>query len=65
VFSINVNQLYSGVSNGISILAAGFNMERDLGNNANYANTALRVALEQGLLPGPTIIPGVFFHSGL
>jgi imidazolonepropionase-like amidohydrolase len=44
------------VSNGISILNAGFTMERDLGNNANYADTALRVAIEQGLVPGPTII---------
>ncbi len=44
------------VSNGITILNAGFTMERDLGNNANYADTALRVAIEQGWIPGPTII---------
>jgi imidazolonepropionase-like amidohydrolase len=44
------------VSNGITMLAAGFTMERDLGNNANYADTALRVAIEQGWVPGPTII---------
>jgi imidazolonepropionase-like amidohydrolase len=44
------------VSNGMTMLAAGFTMERDLGNNANYADTALRVAIEQGLVPGPTII---------
>jgi imidazolonepropionase-like amidohydrolase len=36
------------VSNGITMLAAGFTVERDLGNNANYADTALRVAIEQG-----------------
>ncbi len=44
------------VSNGMTILNAGFTMERDLGNNGNYADTALRVAIEQGWVPGPTII---------
>ena len=44
------------VSNGMTMLAAGFTIERDLGNNANYADTALRVAIEQGWVPGPTII---------
>ena len=44
------------VSNGMTMLSAGFTMERDLGNNANYADTALRVAIEQGWVPGPTII---------
>jgi imidazolonepropionase-like amidohydrolase len=47
-------------SNGITMLNAGVTMERDLGNNANYADTALRVAIEQGLIPGPTVI-----NSGL
>ena len=36
------------VSNGISILNAGFTMERDLGNNGNYADSALRIGVEQG-----------------
>ena len=44
------------VSNGITLLSAGFTVERDLGNNGNYADTALRVAIEQGYIPGPTII---------
>jgi imidazolonepropionase-like amidohydrolase len=44
------------VSNGITMMSAGFTMERDLGNNGNYADTALRVAIEQGWVPGPTII---------
>ncbi len=44
------------VSNGITLLSAGFTVERDLGNNGNYADTALRVAIEQGYVPGPTII---------
>jgi imidazolonepropionase-like amidohydrolase len=44
------------VSNGITMMNAGFTMVRDLGNNGNYADTALRVAIEQGWVPGPTII---------
>src|SRR5437016_203536 len=44
------------VSNGVTMMSAGFTMVRDLGNNANYADTALRVAIEQGWIPGPTII---------
>ena len=48
------------VSNGITMLSAGFTVVRDLGNNGNYADTALRVAIEQGWVPGPTII-----NSGL
>ena len=44
------------VSNGIQMLASGFTIARDMGNNGNYADTALRVAIEQGWVPGPTII---------
>ena len=44
------------VSNGITMMSAGFTVERDLGNNANYADTALRVAIDHGWIPGPTII---------
>ena len=48
------------VSNGIQMLDAGFTIVRDMGNNANYADAALRKAIEQGWIPGPTII-----NSGL
>jgi imidazolonepropionase-like amidohydrolase len=44
------------VSNGITMMNAGFTVVRDLGNNGNYADTALRVAIEQGWVPGPTMI---------
>jgi imidazolonepropionase-like amidohydrolase len=44
------------VSNGMTMMSAGFTLVRDLGNNGNYADTALRVAIEQGWVPGPTII---------
>jgi imidazolonepropionase-like amidohydrolase len=30
---------------------------RDVGNNALYVDVALRMAIEQGWLPGPTVIP--------
>lgn len=44
------------VSNGIQKLASGFTVVRDLGNNGLYADTALRHAIEQGWVPGPTLI---------
>src|SRR5215470_9200090 len=44
-------------SNGIQLLNSAFTVIRDVGNNALYADTALRQAIEQGWLPGPTVIP--------
>ncbi len=44
-------------SNTMQLLASGFTVIRDVGNNAMYADTALRAAIEQGWIPGPTIIP--------
>ena len=44
------------VSNGMQMMSSGFTVVRDLGNAGNYADTALRVAIEQGWVPGPTII---------
>ena len=38
------------------MLEAGFTTIRDVGNNGNYADTALRQAIEQGIVPGPTMI---------
>ena len=43
-------------SNGIQLLNSGFTVVRDLGNNALYADTAHRQAIEQGWIPGPTIV---------
>jgi len=43
-------------SNGIQLLNSGFTVVRDLGNNALYTDTAHRMAIEQGWIPGPTII---------
>ena len=44
-------------SNAIQLLNSGFTIIRDVGNNALYADCALRQAIEQGWLPGPTVIP--------
>src|SRR5687768_2631890 len=52
-------------SNGIQMLNAGFTIVRDMGNNGNYADVALRQAIEQGWLPGPTIIPSGLIIGGM
>ena len=52
-------------SNGIQMLAAGFTIIRDMGNNGNYADIALRQAIEQGWIPGPTIIPSGLIIGGM
>ena len=52
-------------SNGIQMLASGFTIVRDMGNNGNYADVALRAAIEQGWLPGPTIIPSGLIIGGM
>jgi imidazolonepropionase-like amidohydrolase len=53
------------VSNGIQMLASGFTIVRDMGNNGNYADTALRVAIEQGWVPGPTIVNSGIIIGGM
>jgi imidazolonepropionase-like amidohydrolase len=45
-----------GVVNARAMLDSGFTTIRDVGNNGNYADTALRRAIEEGLVPGPTMI---------
>src|SRR5688572_12702702 len=52
-------------SNGIQMLASGFTIVRDMGNNGNYADTALRMAIEQGWIPGPTIINSGIIIGGM
>src|SRR5215813_3000295 len=47
---------FQAASNGIQLLNSGFTVVRDLGNNALYTDTAHRTAIEQGWIPGPTII---------
>ncbi len=45
-----------GVVNAREMLEAGFTTIRDVGNAANYADSDLRRAIEEHLVPGPTII---------
>jgi imidazolonepropionase-like amidohydrolase len=45
-----------GVANARSMLEYGFTTVRDIGNAANYADTDLRRAIEQEIVPGPTVI---------
>src|SRR5207245_7237062 len=44
-------------SSALQLLGSGFTVVCDVGNNGLYADTALRQAIEQGWMPGPTIIP--------
>lgn len=53
------------VSNGMTMMSAGFTVVRDLGNAANYADSALRIAIEQGWVPGPTLINSGIIIGGL
>lgn len=45
-----------GVANARAMLESGFTTVRDVGNNGNYADTALRVAIDRDIVPGPTMI---------
>jgi imidazolonepropionase-like amidohydrolase len=52
-------------SNGIQMLSSGFTIVRDMGNNGNYADTALRQGIEQGWIPGPTIVNSGIIIGGM
>jgi imidazolonepropionase-like amidohydrolase len=52
-------------SNGLQMLNSGFTIVRDMGNNGNYADTALRQAIDQGWIPGPTIINSGIIIGGM
>ncbi len=52
-------------SNGMQMLSSGFTVVRDLGNNGLYADTALRQAIEQGWIPGPTLINSGIIIGGI
>ena len=45
-----------GVQMAREMLEAGFTTVRDVGNAGNYADTALRLAIEEGRVAGPTVI---------
>lgn len=52
----NAFRAIEGVANARSMLEYGFTTVRDVGNSGNYADTDLRRAIEQEIIPGPTII---------
>lgn len=52
----NAERAIHAVVNARDMLASGFTTIRDVGNDANYVATDLRRAIDQGLIPGPTII---------
>lgn len=52
----NAERAIHGVVNSRDMLASGFTTIRDVGNDANYVSTDLRRAIDQGLIPGPTIV---------
>lgn len=45
-----------GAAMAKEVLEAGFTTVRDVGNNGNYADTSLRNAIDNELVPGPTMI---------
>jgi len=42
--------------NAKEMLESGFTTVRDVGNNGNYADSSLRLAIENGIVPGPTMV---------
>jgi imidazolonepropionase-like amidohydrolase len=49
-------RVLQGAANARAMLASGFTTVRDVGNAGNYADTSLREAIENGLVPGPTML---------
>ena len=52
----NAERAIHGVVNARDMLDSGFTTIRDIGNDGNYIATDLRRTIDQGLIPGPTII---------
>ena len=59
LIATTADRALQGVANARSMLEAGFTTVRDMGNAGIYADVALRRAIEQDIVPGPT-----FFVSG-
>ena len=61
LFTTDIRQTTSyraiiGVKSAREYLESGFTTVRDVGNNGLYADTALRQAIENDIVPGPTVI---------
>ena len=48
-------RVLEGAANAESMLQAGFTTVRDLGNSGNYGDSALKAAIDAGLVDGPTM----------
>ena len=55
MIATTTDRALAGVANGMSMLEAGFTTVRDMGNSGNYADVALKRAIESGIVTGPTI----------
>lgn len=42
-----------GVANARNMLESGFTTIRDIGNNGNYADVAIKTGIDEGIVPGP------------
>lgn len=42
-----------GVANARNMLESGFTVIRDIGNNGNYADVAIKKGIDEGFVPGP------------
>ncbi|HYG81030.1 MAG TPA: amidohydrolase family protein, partial [Pyrinomonadaceae bacterium] len=52
----NAYRAIQGVANARSMLETGFTTVRDVGNAGNYVDSDLRRSINEGLVPGPTVI---------
>ena len=52
----NAERAIHAVVNSRDMLDSGFTTIRDIGNDGNYVMTDVRRSIDQGLIPGPTII---------
>ncbi len=46
-----------GAANAREMLQSGFTTVRDVGNSGDYLDVDLKKSIEEGLIPGPTIVP--------
>ncbi|HZX40286.1 MAG TPA: amidohydrolase family protein, partial [Myxococcaceae bacterium] len=56
VLETSARRALIGAMNARDMLESGFTTVRDVGNAGNYADTELRRAIEEGMIPGPTIL---------
>ncbi|MFC1731662.1 amidohydrolase family protein [candidate division KSB1 bacterium] len=50
------DRAFHGAASARSVLESGFTTVRDMGNAGNYADASLKHAIDQGIVPGPTVL---------